>query len=401
MVPILLELISSSYVLIAIALIILVGYLGLAIFRRTKIPEVLILMLIGILIARAGNLFSAATIGTLRSFAPLFGSIALVVIMFNGSKKLKLDNKFMTNWKGIALGILDTVLAAAALALLMHYVFNWPFVYGAIMGAILGETTSIVVMPLINRINIEEDMHDTLFMETAINSVLAILMFSILLILLNSQAVSIFSSASYILDYLGVSVLIGIAAGIIWIYVMSSVKIARDYLAAIAVAFLLYGFVDIFNGAAIISVLIFGMFIGNYNILAGIFKLNTKVRKKGEKSVENGFEFIITTFFFVFMGMIVVLSPRYLAYGVVITAVLLVLRYLQSVTVLHKDTEAEQGLFFALSPRGVTVATLASILYGLGGLYFTQTFYISFMVIVLTSIISSILLTRVKFDVKK
>ncbi|MGI0100594.1 MAG: cation:proton antiporter [Candidatus Micrarchaeaceae archaeon] len=394
------ELSSSSYVLIAIALIIIIGYVGIAIFKRTKIPEVLILMLIGVLIASTGNLLSVNTISTLRSFAPLFGSLALVVIMYNGSKRLKLDNKLM-NLKGIAIGVLDTVLATVAVSALMHFMLGWPLIYGAILGAILGETSNIVVIPIIQRVDISEDIHNTLFMETTINSVLAIVMFSVLLIYLNTQAISVFASVNYILDYVGVAVFIGIVAGLIWMYVISAIGVARDYLATIAIALLLYGIVDVFNGAAIISVLIFGIMIGNYGIFANIFKLNTKVRRKGELHVEKSLEFIITTFFFVFMGMIMVLSLQYFVYGLVVVAVLILIRYFTSMTALHNNTPQDRGLFFALMPRGVTVATLASILYGMGGIYFTQTFYISFIIIAITSIVSSMLLYTIKLDIKK
>ncbi len=76
-------------------------------------------------------------------------------------------------------------------------------------------------------------------------------------------------------------------------------------------------------------------------------------------------------------------------------------RYLQVRIVLRKSTTDERKLAFALMPRGVTVATLATIAYGIGGTYFMQTFYISFIVIVATSIMSSIMLNRVSVEVRK
>ncbi|MDE1871588.1 MAG: cation:proton antiporter [Candidatus Micrarchaeota archaeon] len=397
MITALLQLSSSSSILIAIALVIIIGYIGLAIFRRTRVPEVLILMLIGIIIARMGFV-TFGTITTLRSFAPLFGSLALIVIMFNGSRRLKFDRQFMTGWKGSALGILDTLLSMVVLSALMHYAFGWPLIYGAILGAILGETTNIVVIPFIKRVKIESNIFDILFMETTINSVAAIFIFSILLAFSGSQVITAYSSASYLLDYVGIAVMIGLAAGFAWVFVMGSIKSSREYLATIAIALLIYGIVDVFNGAAIISVMIFGMVIGNEKIIAEPLKLNTRINKKGEMSVERELEFLITTFFFVFMGMIAVLSIQYLAYGIIITAVLVIARYLEGRAILKGNSPRDRKLFLALMPRGVAVATLASILYGIGGFYNSQIFYVSFMVIVLTSILSSLMLNRIKLD---
>ena len=401
MLGILLELTTSSPILIAIALVLIFGYIALAIFRRTKIPEILILMFIGILIVRFGFV-APGTIITMRSFAPLFGSLALVVIMFNGSRKLKFDRSLMTNWKGGALGILDTLLPMALISAFMYYVFQWPPIYGALLGTILGDTTSLVVIPFIRRVKLDANMFNTLFIETTMNSLVAIVTFSIILVLVNAQAVTAYSSTSYILDYIGVSVLVGIVAGFVWVFVLSYVKSAREYLATIAIALLVYGIVDVFNGAAVIAVMIFGLIVGNERILAAPMKLNVKIRKTGERSVEKELEFLITTFFFVFMGMIVVFSTEYLIYGVVIAAVLLLIRFAEGRIVLYKNTKEERDLFFALLPRGLTAATLASILYGIGGVtYYSQIFYISFMVIVITSILSSLLLNRTKLEIAK
>ncbi len=398
MLGILLELTTSSPILIAIALVLIFGYIALAVFRKTKIPEVLILMLIGILVVRFGFV-APGTVTTLRSFAPLFGSLALVVIMFNGSRNLKFDRSLISNWKGGALGILDTLFSTVLVAAFMYYVFKWPLMYGALFGAILGETASIIIIPFIQRFKMEPEIFNALFIEATINSVISIVIFSIILILINAQSITAYSSTSYILDYIGVSVLVGIVAGVIWVFVLSSVKSAREYLATIAIALLVYGIVDVFNGAAVIAVMIFGLIIGNARILAGPMKLNTKIRKKGERAVERELEFLITTFFFVFMGMISVISFQYLVYGVVIVAILLIARFIEGRIVLHNNTKNDRDLFFALMPRGVTAATLASILYGIGGVpYYAQIFYISFMVIVITSILSSLLLTRTKLE---
>ena len=48
----LLEIRLISTVLVAIALIIIIGYISTAIFRRTKVPGLLILMLIGIFLVQ-------------------------------------------------------------------------------------------------------------------------------------------------------------------------------------------------------------------------------------------------------------------------------------------------------------------------------------------------------------
>ncbi len=396
-----LQISSSSAVLVAIALIIIIGYISSDIFRRTRIPEILILMMIGIFLVQIVNFVPVNYLAVLRALAPLFGSLALVVIMFNGSKELKSGVSPSASWKGTLLGILDTLIPLCAVALFMNYAFGWPLIYGAILGTILGETSSVVVIRFIRKVKIESDLFNTMFLESTINSIVAIIFFSFLIIIASNQSVSALSFATYALDYISIAVVIGAIAGIGWLFVLNTFKTANEYLAAIAMAILLYGIVDIFNGAAIIAVLIFGIIIGNKDDLAKMLNLNIQHGEGDEKAVEKELEFLISTFFFVFMGMIVEISEQYLIYGVIVTLLLVVARYLETRIVLYKNKPKDRSLVFSMMPRGVTAATLSTIAYAIGGMYFMQTFYISFIVIVATSIVSSILLNHVVLEVKE
>ncbi len=396
-----LQVTSSSTVLVAIAIIIILGYISLDIFRRTRIPELLILMLIGIFLVQILGLVPHNYLNVLRSLAPIFGSLALVVIMYNGGQELKFDSSLITNWKGVALGILDNLLAIALLAIFMYYAFGWPLLYGAILGAILGETTSIVVIPFIRKVKLSSGLFKTLIIESTLNSVVAIVSFSLLLVLAQNQTLSALTFITYILDYISLAVVIGFVAGIGWLFVLNSLKSAREYLATIAMAILLYGLVDIFNGAPIVTVLIFAMIIGNKRIFAKALNLKMNFNPNKEKAVEKELEFLISTFFFVFMGMITVLSLGFAIEGFIVAIILIIARYPEVRGVMRNNTKDERYIVFSLMPRGVTVATLATIAYGLGGTYFPQIFYLSFFVIVATSIASSFLLTKVKVELKE
>jgi potassium/hydrogen antiporter len=393
---------SSVPVLIAIALIIIIGYIGRAIFNRTKIPEALILILIGILLVPVGHLLPDSYVNTLRSLAGIFGDLALVVIMYNGGKAIVLNQKLFNDRKGISLGILDTLLPMAALTVIMA-VFGWPLIYGALLGAILGETSTIIVIPILRKIKMPDEMYTALVMETTLNSVFAILFFTLLLSFTNGQPLSASSFANFAVDYVSVAVAFGLVAGLLWLVVQSYIKGAREYLASLAFAILLYGVVDLFNGAAAISVLIFAIILGNYKPIIERLGLKIEIKKKERRethAVERDLEFLIITFFFVFIGMIALLSVQYLIYAIIVTAVLVVIRYVEVVFVLDGD-KVYRDMAFALMQRGTVVAVLAAILFSIGGNYFDQIFYICFMVIILTNIIASILVSRTRLEVKQ
>ena len=112
----------------------------------------------------------------------------------------------------------------------------------------------------------------------------------------------------------------------------------------------------------------------------------------GEKFVEREFEFIIRTFFFVFIGMIAILSVDYLIFAVAVTAALLLLRLIEVNPLILRVSKSYRNLTYSLMQKGLGVAVLSSIYYGLGLPYSTEIFSVSFTIIILSNIISAVLI---------
>ncbi|MFP3297723.1 MAG: cation:proton antiporter [Thermocladium sp.] len=389
--------INTDLVLIAIAMIILIGYLGDALFRATRIPEILILMLIGIILVPLGHLVPDRYVEVLRLFAPLFGSIALVIIMFDGGRKIDFGS-LTASALGLLMGLLDILLPMFVIALIMNYLFGWPYIYGAMLGTIVGETTAVVIVPVASRIKIPSDLYNLAVTEATFNSVVEILIFYLLLVLITGSSFTPQSYAKYVVDYLSVAVFMGLVVGFLWLFALNVLKGTRGYVATIGVAFLLYGVVDYLGGAAVVSILIFAMIIGNYRAIGQHLNLFIDIHEKDMEIVEGELEFIVKTFFFVFIGMIALLSFTYFIYSLVITMFLLLIRYIEVRAMIKKEY---RGFVFSLLPRGLTVAVLSSILYSMGGTYFNDIFYLSFMVIILTNIIASAAISRSAHSLEK
>ncbi len=392
---------SPVSVLITISFILIIGYIAREIFRKTKIPEVLILILIGLVLVPIGHVLPSDYVVTLRSLAQLFGAIALITIMYGGGKKIGLTSSFM-NFKGMSLGILDVLVPAVLVAYAMNLLLGWPLIYGGLLGIMFGATASAIVIPIIRGLKMPSEIYEMLIVETALSSVVSIVLFTVMLSMLAGHVFSIQSFVEYVVDYLSVAVFVGILAGFLWLVALSRIKAADEYLAKLAIAILVYGIVSLLNGAAIVSVLIFAMMMGNYRPISKLIKLNIRISRntaRQEIEVGSALEFLIRTFFFVFIGMIALLSYSYLEYALIVTVLLVLARFVEVKLALWKSKQY-QTLTFSMMQRGTVVAVLATLLYSMGGSYFNQIFYISFMVIIATNIIGSILVSRVKFEVK-
>ncbi|MGC8982048.1 MAG: cation:proton antiporter [Minisyncoccia bacterium] len=383
--------ISTYLLLIALSAIILIGYLSDTLFRLTRIPEILILMLIGIILVPLGHFIPDKYVIVLRDLVPLFGSIALIIIMFDGGRKIDLSTFISGSGKGIILAILDIIFSMIVVSLFMYYVFSWPLIYGAILGTILGETTATVIVPVTTRIKIPNDLYNMSISEATFNSVVAILLFYLLLAPVTGSSFDISSYIKFAVNYLSIALSLGIFVGFLWLFTLNIIKGTRGYVATVGIAFLLYGIVDFLGGAAVFAIFIFAIVIGNYKTINKHLNLKIDIHENEMNIVENELEFLVRTFFFVFMGMISILSVTYFIYAIIITSFLILIRIGEIKLVVRK--KEYHNFMISLLPRGLTVAVLASILLSIGGSYFDDIFYISSMVIVTTNIIAAILIS--------
>ena len=386
-------------VLIAASLVIIIGYVGRAAFSKTKIPEALILILIGVLLVPVGHLLPSVYVSELRSAAPLFGDLALIVIMYNGGRIIGLNIGLLKGTKGLALGIIDVAFSSLFISAIMGYIFGWPLIYGALLGALLGETTTTIVVSVIKRIEMPPQIYQTLLLETTFNSVIAIMVFTMLLSFVSGQQLTASSSIEYIVDYISVAVALGAIAGLTWLAIQEKISTARGYLPTIATAILLYGATSTFNGAAPIAVLVFAIILGNYKVVGryvGIEFIVGRGEARDMHAVAGVIEFLITTFFFVFIGIIASVSAQYFEYGLIITALLAAGRYAEMKWAFGGQDSKYSGMAFSLMPRGTTAAVLSSSLLSLGTGYGYEAFYISLIVIVLTNVVAGLSLSRAR-----
>lgn len=391
--------ISSYLILIAIALIIIIGYFSDFLFRISRIPEILILMVIGIILVPIGHFIPIKYVDVLRDFVPIFGSIALIMIMFEGGRKITVGSSVSANGVGLLLGALDIILSMVIIAVIMKYIFSWPWIYGAVLGTIIGETTAVVIVPVATRVNLPQSLYNMAVTEATFNSVVDILIFYLLIVFVTGTSFSAGSYTKYVIDYLSVAVFIGFVVGFVWLFVLNILKGSKGYVATIGIAFLLYGVVDFLGGAAVVSIFIFAIIIGSYKTIGTHLNLKIDIHEKEMDLVEDELVFLIRTFFFVFIGLIAIISITYFVYALLISIILVLLRIIEIKIVVRK--KEYQQFMTSLVPRGLTVAVLASIVYSIGGTYFNDIFYISFMIIIITNIISSGTISRAANAIEK
>ena len=127
--------------LLFLAAIIFLGVFGEFIFSRTKVPDVLWLVVFGIIVGPVLGFVSAEALWTI---VPVFSAIALIVVMFEGGLHLNIYSVIRNTPLSTSLALVSFALSAAAVTIAAEALAffgilgNWSIWNGLLLGTILG-----------------------------------------------------------------------------------------------------------------------------------------------------------------------------------------------------------------------------------------------------------------------
>ncbi len=351
-----------------IGAIIVVGFFGSLLFERTKVPDVLLLMLLGVLL---GPVFKIVDPAYLTGLAPFFGALALVIILFDGGLSLNIVRVAGEFAQSAAFTVTVFIATVAAVAGATTSFFGWPLLNGLLVGAILGGTASNLVIPLLNRVNAGADARTFLSLESALNDALTIVMAVTLTQVIVSNTVDANGVFNSILGAFSIAALLGAAAGIFWMKVLRNLYERNfGYMLTLATLFMLYGVAEAAKSSGSIAVLVFGLIIGNSALLDRWIGGKRSQKNSSEthdivKAFHLEVSFFVRTFFFVYLGTIFSigsLSPQNILLAGAIFIALIAARYLSvaGFATLYRPMERFRKLAIVVMPRGLAAAALAS-----------------------------------------
>jgi cell volume regulation protein A len=105
-------------------LVIVLGFLGEEFFKRTSIPDPILLLLFGLLLGPVLNIFSREQ---LISISPYFAALALIVILFDGGLNMDIRQAIKNSPRAIVLGFTGFILNVLVTTLLCKFLLGWRF----------------------------------------------------------------------------------------------------------------------------------------------------------------------------------------------------------------------------------------------------------------------------------
>jgi cell volume regulation protein A len=390
-----------AIVVLFIGALIFFGNLFNKIFALTKIPDLLILIVIGIII---GPVFNLVTVGDFGIVGPLFATVTLAVILFEGGLHLKVAT-IKSAFRGTIALTLVSFIATMLIASWVVYYFNYLDPIPALMlGAAIGGTSSAVVIPMIEYLNLGKNSHAILALESAVTDVLCIVLVLTLLDVYTLHEFNIPFVALRLISSFLVAAVLGVICGIVWSIVYPMLKTIKSIFFTPAFLFIVYGVVTLMGFSGAIASLAFGITLGSLDT----FRISKILPDAHVKQVElTQFEVVflsqlvqvLKTFFFIFVGLSLVLNDTVaLLLGLEITAMLFIVRILIVYFFIPKSIPVwDASVMSVMIPKGLAAAVLAAIPLQMGvkgGMFIETTTYAIILFSIMICSILVLLLDR-------
>ena len=347
--------------------IIVIGFLSNYLLERTGLPDMLFLVVLGMIVGPATGLVDATTV---TGFAPYLAGLALVFILFDGGMTMNIYHVFSESPRAGALATLGFALSAVVTGFLIYFLVipNMSPFYSALFGTIVGGSSSIIVMSLASRIRLSEKGSTILRMESAINDILCIVLSLVIIeIIVLGGTVDVPTIARSLASRFSIGAMLGIVIGIGWLSMLKRiVKASYSYMLTLGIALLAYSLSEILGGSGALCSLLFGIMLGNEKEIYGILRMKKppdQVVDAGLKRFESEIAFLLRAFFFVYIGLIVTMpSLTTVVVGVALALTLLLIRLgVVNLATIRSKLIQERGIMSVLLTRGLASAVLATL----------------------------------------
>jgi len=349
----------AHVILLAAGVVIFLGVAGEAFFKKTGIPDVAFLMILGVIIGPVFELIQAEAV---IQVVPYFAALALIIIMFDGGLNLDIKHVVKTAHFSVTLAILGFILSVVIITLAAHYALGWLWLESILLASIVGGSSSAIVFGLVRNIKISEETKSMLSFESALTDILATIVAFILFEAVLTGVFDLNTLQETIGRAVVVGLVLGFGVGIPWMYISTKLGNAQHaYMLTLGILFVLFFLANSFGESGALTALVFGLILGNKSHLARILKFKLP-RIETDDPTHNQLTFLVRSFFFVFVGLMASFGQiEYIIFGILITvAVYFGRMFVGKVTLTKRFSRLDRAVTNSMIPRGLAAAVLAT-----------------------------------------
>jgi cell volume regulation protein A len=348
--------VEALSILTSISVILLIGVLFSLIAKRLKLPEILVLIILGIALG-----FFTHKGEQLIQFPTLFltsvSLLALALIVFDSSSKLRIRELDALSIKALKFVGVFSLLSVTIFAITSKLLLGIPTVLALLFSTITLGTSPDIVLSLLQ--DTKSKVMGFLKLESVFNTPLNVLLPFIIIDFTQgqSQLTSVVELVAPFLTKFVVGIGAGVFVGIILFKIMKK-QYSPMYspLAVIIASLLAYVLAENLHGNGVLAVITLGIFFGN-----------VAVKEKLEVlSVESILTKAFFIFVFILLGLTIKLplTSEFFVRSLVLFAAYLLVRYLAVYISFRKEKLSHKEMLFLTlnAPKGISTAAVVFLL---------------------------------------
>ncbi len=336
-------LIDTERVLLLISSTLFLSYLSGIFYNRTKIPDIVWLLVFGMILGPVLHVFDSAL------FMDIFDLMLLVTVAlfaFNTGLNFNIQHLLGNTARAFNIAMMSflttTVTVGLALSVILPDYFN--FINGLLLGAMVGGMDGVSISGLISSLGAESKEMGVsgafLQLESTFADPIKVVGVVTIIKMVTIAGAGPRSAARDILFTLLTATLIGVGAGLSWGEFISRLRDRPlNYMLTIAALFPVYVLAEIVSGGGggPISAFLFGVVLMNYAFVTRSLnmKRRSRIDRRKIREYHDEITFLMKALFFVYLGLIVRLNPAYIAVGGFLTALIIAIRFITA-TVMGK-----------------------------------------------------------------
>ncbi len=290
-----------------VAAIMALSLIGDAVSRKVLLPNVIMLIILGIVCGPLLNLFKY---DSLIAVVPYIAPLTIAFVSFEAGMGMDVYEVMKESRRAAMISVLGFVLSMITVGSLLRFALGIRWAYALLMASAWSGVNIAIVNAVCKYIKVQEETYATLTIISLADdpivlvSTLTILNY-ILLGGMDPREILIALTSN-----LSVAIFLGAILGIAWLNMLYLFRKGKyTYTFTLAAILFVYSITEILGGTGGIAVFLFGLILGNYKSIVSAFRLNISIDEmsKLENLIEkfhSELTFMLRSFFFTFIGLI-------------------------------------------------------------------------------------------------
>ena len=282
-------------------------------FRWTRIPDVVVLMATGVVI---GPVLGWARADQFKDVTHAFGTLALILILFEGGLDLNIRETLSHFPGGLLFGVVVYGLTTLSAGLIASASLRISLRDGMLAGAVVGCTSSTIVLPVLQQWKAEKAVEIVLLLESTLGDILGVLTVGFLIRSHQAGGSAVGDFLTGFFSQVAISLVASFLIGFGWSRLLPYLSEQQFWqVLTFSMVLLLFAGTERLGGSGLLAVLGFGLAISNLSggrrsLVPTVFQLSQGGAGAHEQILNFHAElsFLVRTFFFVLIGAVVELS---------------------------------------------------------------------------------------------